>query len=204
MDVRIQRTFLIGILSYCLLPPLALAGNDEDYELGIEYFNNQELAEATVIFKKLALQNYLPAQARLGDLIDSAELHEMAVGWYIMAAFQGEASGAFGLGRAYAYGSGINKDPAQALYWIKFAADKENLDAMRMIEQAYRMGEASGLAVQVDLKQAEYWNAKRTPLEKARIKELKAKQQAVLKKIYDEKQELKKEIQEAEKARKSR
>jgi len=204
MDARLLRTFFIGILSFCLLPPLALAGDAEDYERGIEHINNQELNDATIIFKKLALQNYIPAQARLGDILDSAELHEMAVGWYIMAAFQGEATGAFGLGRAYVTGLGIKKDPAQALYWYKFAADKDDLNAIKVMENAYRVGEKSGLATPVDLKQAEYWKAKKEPLEKANIEEVKAKQQAVLKAIYEKNRALEKEIEEAKKAKKSR
>jgi len=204
MDVILKRTFIIGVLSFCLLPPLAIAGDAEDYERGMEHFNNQELSDATVIFKKLALQNYTPAQARLGDLFDSAELHELAVGWYIMAAFQGEATGAFGLGRAYETGLGINKDPAQALYWYKFAADKDDLNAIKVMEKAYRVGEKSGLAVPVDLKQADYWKDKKDPLEKANFEKIKEKQQAALKAIYEKNKALQKEIEETRKANKSR
>ena len=165
-----------------------------------EHYDNQEMMDAAVLYKKLALQNYLPALARMGDIEDYTDNHESAVGWYIMAAFQGNPEGAVGLARAYASGYGIAKDPNQALYWYKFAADKGELNGIKAMEWAYQVGEErSGMAVKVDLKQSEYWKAKRLPLEEERNKQIKEKQQAKLKEIYEKQQSLKQEMDQAAK-----
>jgi TPR repeat protein len=202
MNAKIKRTFRIGMIAFFLSSSFALADNAEDFERANQYYFNQEMVDAEKIYKKLAMQNYLPAQARLGDIFDYTESHELAVGWYIMAAFQGNTAGAFGLGKAYLNGFGIKKDPDQALYWNKLAADKDYLDAIKVMEIAYRVGESSGLPVKVDLKQAEYWKAKKIPLEEARTKEDERKLQDALNKLYEEQQKLKKDIEEA--AKKSR
>jgi len=195
----LKRTFRLGILAFCLSSSLALADFAEDFKRANDLYDYQEMTDAALIFKKLALQNYLPAQARLGDLYDYTEAHEMAVGWYIMAAFQGNARGAYGLGRAYLTGLGIKKDPEQALFWYKFSADKDDLNAINVMENAYRTGDKSGLPVKVDLKQADSWKAKGTPLEEAKKKADEKNRQAILKEMYEKQQVLKKDIEEATK-----
>jgi TPR repeat protein len=157
------------------------------------------MTDAIVIFQKLALQNYPPAQAALGDIMDYTLDHEVAAGWYIMAAFQGNAHGAFGLARSYQEGLGINKDPDQAFYWYKFAADKDNLNAIKLLMGAYQQGAVSGISVPVDLKQAEYWTAKSIPLEAARAKKYKESEVSVKKKYEDEAAAAKKVDEEAAK-----
>jgi TPR repeat protein len=199
MNAMLKRTLRCGILAFCLSSSLALADTAEDFKRANDLYDNQEMTDAAEIYRKLALQNYLPAQARLGDLFDYTEAHEMAVGWYIMAAFQGNSRGAYGLGRAYLTGLGIKKDPEQALYWYKFSADKDNLNAINVMENAYRTGDKSGLPVKVDLKQADSWKAKGAPLEEAKKKEEKIREQAILKEMYEKQQALKKQINEATK-----
>ena len=199
MNAMLKRTFRLGILAFCLSSSLVLADSAEDFKRANDLYDNQDMTDAALIFKKLALQNYLPAQARLGDLFDYTEAHEMAVGWYIMAAFQGNARGAYGLGRAYLTGLGIKKDPEQALFWYKFSADKDDLNAINVMENAYRTGDKSGLPVKVDLKQADSWKAKGTPLEEAKKKADEKNRQAILKEMYEKQQVLKKDIEEATK-----
>ncbi len=188
MDAIHKQTFLTCILAFSLLSTAALADNAEDMARANDFYDKQEMMDAAVIFKKLALQNYVPAQKRLGDLLDYTEAHEEAVGWYILAAFQGDAGGAYQLGKAYLTGIGIKKDTAQALYWFKFAADKDDLNAVKVMENAYRKGAASGLNVPEDPKQAEFWNAKKVPLEAADKKEWEDKL-AAARKILKEKAE---------------
>lgn len=202
MNARHQRTLRNGILAFCLLSSVALADNAEDMARANDFYDKQEMTNAAEIFKKLASQNYLPAQVRLGDLLDYSEIHEVAVGWYIMAAFQGNPEGAYGLGRAYNTGLGIKKDPDQALYWYKFAADKDNLNAVMVLEKAYLKGDAAGLSVPVDLKQAEYWKAKRIILDAAHTKEFEEKLAAEKKKREEKAAGIKKADEEA--AKKSR
>jgi len=170
MEARHKRTFRIGILAFCISSSLALADTAEEMARADAHYNNMEMMDAAVIFKKLALQNYVPAQTRIGELLDYTESDEEAVGWYIMAAFQGDAEGAYFLGKMYLAGEGIKKDPNQALYWFKFAAEKNSLNGMKALESAYRNPANTGLPVTVDLKQAEYWKARMIPVEEARKK----------------------------------
>lgn len=202
MDARHERTFRIGILAFCLSSSVALADNAEEMARANDFYDKQEMTDAAVIFKKLALQNYLPAQTRLGDLLDYSGAFEVATGWYIMAAYQGDADGAYGLARMYISGEGIKKDPEQALYWYKFAADKDNLNAVKVLEKAYRTGDASGLPVPVDLKQAEYWKAKKIVLDAAVVKAWEEKVAAEKKKREGKAAAIKKADEEA--ANKSR
>ena len=195
MDARHKRTFLIGIWVLSLLSPAAQADDAEDMARANDYYDKQQMVDAIPIFMKLAEKNYLPAQPRLGDIMDYTEEDEQAVGWYIMAAFQGDAAGAYGLGRMYANGDGIKKDNGQALYWIKLAAGKDDLNAIKALELAYRTGVSSGLQVAVDLKQAQFWEAKRKPLEEAR-KKAEEEKIAAIRKVLEEKAAARKKADE--------
>jgi len=189
MDVIQKQGFQLGILAFCLLSTIALADTDEDMARANEFYAQMELMDAAVLYKKLALKNHLPAQASLGELLDYTEDHVEAVGWYITAAFQGNAKGAYYLARAYQTGNGISKDPAQALYWYKFAANKDNLNAIKVLEKVYRSGEgASGLPVKVDIKQAEFWKSKKV-VQEAQMKKEYEDKQAAAKKALEEKAE---------------
>ncbi len=195
MDARHKRTFLTGIWVLSLLSPAAQADDAEDMARANDFYDKQQMVDAIPIFMKLAEKNYLPAQTRLGDIMDYTEEDEQAVGWYIMAAFQGDAAGAYGLGRMYANGDGIKRDNGQALYWIKLAAGKDDLNAIKALEAAYRTGTDSGLEVTIDLKQAQFWEAKRKPLEEAR-KKADEEKIAAIRKVLEEKAEARKKSDE--------
>ena len=106
--------------------------------------------------------NYLPAQVSVGQLEESAQFYLAAVGWYYMAASQGDAAGQYNLARMYLEGNGIDKDQAKALYWFKRSADKKFLPAVKILADGYRQG-LMGLSV--DKNQAAYWDAKAKRLE---------------------------------------
>lgn len=202
MDARYKRTFRIGILAFSLLSSGALADPAEELKRAIAFYEKQELVDAYTILRQLAEQNYVPAQARLGEILDDTEADEEAVGWYLMAAIQGDAVGANDLGKMYLRGEGIKKDPDQALYWFRFAAEKDDLNAIKVLENAYRIGAVSGLPVPVDLKQAQIWEAKKIPMEAAQKKADEEKMQAHLRKRYDKQEARKKaDMEAAEKAR---
>jgi TPR repeat protein len=188
------------MLAISLSSSVALANPAEDMERAKDFYSKQQLTDAAVIYKKLAFQNYLPAQAMLGELLNYTEAPVEATGWFIMAAFQGDPTGAYGLARSYAEGLGIKKDPEQALYWFKFAADKDNLASIIVLENAYRKGDT--LPVPVDLKQAEFWKSKRDPLEAAEKKAYEERLATVQKQIDEKKAATKKADEEA--AKKSR
>lgn len=197
MDARHKRIFLAGIWVLSLLSPAARADDAEDMARANDFYDKLQMVDAIPIFMKLAEKNYLPAQTRLGDIMDYTEEDEQAVGWYIMAAFQGDAAGAYGLGRMYANGDGIKRDNGQALYWIKLAAGKDDLNAIKALEAAYRTGADSGLEVAIDLKQAQFWEAKRKPLEEAYKKANEEKKAAIGKALVEKAEALRKSDKEA-------
>jgi TPR repeat protein len=86
------------------------------------------------------LQNHAKAQAQLGDLLRAADFEGEALAMYKKSAEQGEAAGEFGLGRAYADGAGVKKDPAAALEWYRKAEKKNYAPALDALARAYRTG----------------------------------------------------------------
>lgn len=164
MSSRYKRIFLsacvLGFWTTGLAFPSAWAGVDEDMSRAETLYDEHSLVDAIKIFRELAGQNYIPAQIRLGEILDYTEEDEEAVGWYITAAAQGDSAGASYLGGMYLAGEGIVKDEAQAFYWVKYAAEKGDMNAITTLASAYRKGSISGLPVQIDLVQAQFWEDK--------------------------------------------
>jgi len=166
MGARHGQLFWIGIWTLGLLSSAALADPAQDTARAEEAFSKGDLTQTIPLLKKAASAGYAPAQARLGEILDVSEFNEEAVTWFRKAADQGNAAGEFGLGRMYALGEGIEKDPKKALYWITLAAEKDYLQAIKLLAQAYRTGQ---LGLTVDPQQAQLWEAKARTLEKAAV-----------------------------------
>jgi len=164
MDAKHGQLFWIGIWTFGLLSSAALADPAQDMARAEEAFRAGDLTQTIPLLKKAASAGYAPAQVRLGEILDDSEFNEEAVTWFRKAADQGNAAGEFGLGRMYALGEGIEKDPKKALYWITLAAEKDYLLAINVLVQSYRKG---GLGLTVDLQQAQLWEARARTLEKA-------------------------------------
>jgi TPR repeat protein len=108
-----------------------------------------DLPGAMALLRKAADAQDPVAQARLGDLLRSAEFEAEAVVLYRKSAEQGEAAGEYGLGRAYADGAGVKKDPALALDLYRKAEQKNFAPALSALAKAYRTG-TLGLAADVE------------------------------------------------------
>lgn len=153
---RLAQSFAIGILM-CFLASISHADALADMALGEDALNQEDLPAAIKYFKRSAEQNHTPAQVALGEIMHSTLENEEAVGWFLMAAYQGDAAGAYDLGQMYVVGEGIEKSPAKALYWIKHAAEKNYLPAVEVMAVVYRQGD---LGLAPDLEQAKIWEAK--------------------------------------------
>lgn len=121
--------------------------------------NDEDLVAAIKLFHQAAELNYIPAQVTMGELAESSQFYEESVGWFLMAAMQGDAAGQYNLARMYGTGLGIEKDHAKALYWMRRSAAKDYLPAASVIATSYRAGGFSGL-IKIDLDQAKLWDAK--------------------------------------------
>lgn len=157
MSKRLSQSFGIGILALIVLSPVAIADPAGDVVRAKEALKREDITEAAKIFRQAAEQNYAPAQVELGQLMHTTEENEEAVGWFLMAAYQGDAAGAYNLGQMYLVGDGVEKNSEKALYWTKHAAEKNYLPAVEVLANAYRKG-SLGLAIDID--QANVWESK--------------------------------------------
>lgn len=161
MRIKQNQSFGVGILALIVWSSAACADPAGDVALGRKALVREDLPEAVKLFRKAAEQNYLPAQVELGDLQHSQQELEEAFGWYMTAAYQGDAAAAFDMGQMYAIGEGVEKNLEKAQYWIKVAAGKNFLSAQEVLVTAYKTGE---LGLAIDPEQAKHWESKVTAL----------------------------------------
>lgn len=164
-----KLVFQLPIVARCVLSLAALcavgtglqAGPVEDAESSIR---GGDVFTAMSLLRKAADQNHAGAQARLGDLLRAAEMNSDALALYRLSAEQGEAAGEFGLGRMYADGLGVPRNPALALEWYRKAAKKNHWPALDALARAHRAGD---LGLAKDVAQAEALDAQVRTLQTA-------------------------------------
>lgn len=144
------------------------AGPAEDVKEAETAYMAGDLPAALSLLRQAADRDYPPAQARLGDLLRIAGYEAEAVEVYKKAAAKGDPAGEVGLGRAYADGAGIAKDPAKALELYRKAKDKNHGPAFDMLARAYRTGT---LGLPKDLAQAKAYEEKAAELAKKTVAE---------------------------------
>jgi TPR repeat protein len=143
------------------------AGPAEDIAKADAALAEGDLPTGMSLLRKAANQNDAKAQARLGDLLRAAEFDAQAVEMYRKSADQGEAAGEFGLGRSYADGVGVKKDPAAALEWYRKAEQKNYAPALDALARAYRTG---SLGLPRDLEHARTYDDRARVLTQAAAK----------------------------------
>lgn len=204
MRAKHHWSYWFGMLVFALLPSIALAeatpaapSTPPDAEkieaVAEKAYDAEDLDIAMPLFIKAAELNSLRAQVFLGEMMEASQVYEAAVGWYLTAAMQGDPAAQYDLARMYLAGTGIEKDQAKALYWMKHSADKKHLPAVKIMANAYRVGL---LGLQVDPDQAASWDAKATRLEAIQRKETDEKLKAFIaeqKKLQEEAAAAKKE-----------
>jgi|GEM_PF-1472592 len=141
----------------CMGTAPAAAGPAEDTAQAEKEFARGNLLVSMELWRKSAQAGHAPAQARLGDILDTAEEDAEAVEWYRKAAAQGDAAGEYGLGQMYAKGEGVAKDLDQARSYTLKAAGKNHAPAMLQALEIYRVGALGGT---VDKEQAAAWEAR--------------------------------------------
>lgn len=183
----------------------------EMFERAQKAMDRADINDALFLLRAAAWENYTPAQVRLGEYFDYAEFDEDAVGWFLMAAFQGNVSGAFGLAKMYATGEGIDKREDKALFWYRFAAERNHLSSVKVLASAYKDGL---LGVKKDPNEAQKWEDKIPRLMAIQKKEEQRKNEEFVQKVKDGRDKRKAareeaakkhlELQEAEKSKKEK
>ncbi len=157
MDTKLSQSFCVATLMLFTLTPIAFADALQDMARGDQAMKGEDISEATKFYRLAAEQNYGPAQVAMGELMHSTLENEEAVGWFLMAAYQGDPVGSYDLGQMYVVGEGVEQNSEKALYWIKHAAEKNYIPAIEVMADAYRKGD---LGLPLDIDQAKIWEAK--------------------------------------------
>lgn len=208
MRIENVGSLRIGILllGLSLSSQVTFATPEEDFASAEKSFNEEDVKEATRFLRLSADQNYFPAQLRLGELMNGAEDHEEAFGWFLTAAFQGDAAGQYNVGQMYGMGTGVQQSPEKALYWTKKSAEQDYLASVQLLATAYgvitddkggKLDVKNMFGLEPNKEQADFWSAKLPKLQEAQAKAdrkaavARAKKQAEeLKKLKEAKEKL--------------
>ena len=117
----------------------------EMYEKGQGALKN--ITNAVEWYRRAAMQEHAPAQARLGSIL-AVELQGEGLAkhagegleWVRKAADQGNVYGQHQLGSFYYLGSGVTQDFAEAAKWYLKAANQEYYYAQHLIAEMYLLG----------------------------------------------------------------
>jgi TPR repeat protein len=123
-----------------LLPLTCLHAAPADVAEADALMRQGDVPAAMALLRKAADADDAVAQARLGDLLRAAEYEAEAVVLYRKSADRGEPAGEYGLGRAYADGAGVRKDPVAAVELYRKAEQKNYAPAVSALARAYRSG----------------------------------------------------------------
>jgi len=171
MSARQVQSFWVGIIvavnllySVAQADPAASTAADPEKLIAQaqQALDREELDTAVKLYQQAAELNSTTAQVYMGEFANSAQFYEEAVGWFLMAASQGNPAAQFDLAQMYVAGTGIEKDDAKALYWFRRSADKNYLPSVKVVSNAYRLGQ---YGLKVDLDKAKSWDAKASRLE---------------------------------------
>ena len=110
-------------------------------EEGIREYEQGNLIDAMALLNQSAEQGYLPAQVRLGYILDQAEENEAAVEWFRSAADANDPAAQLGLAKMYAKGEGLEKNNELAVQWLRRAVAQDYPPAMSIYAYALERGE---------------------------------------------------------------
>ena len=112
---------------------------EDAFQKGIEFFNQENYAEAVKWYRKAADQGYAAAQYDLGFSynlgLGVSQDYTEAVKWYRKAAEQGFADAQYNLGCCYGLGQGVPQDYAEAVKWFRKAAEQGHGSAIEVLKK---------------------------------------------------------------------
>lgn len=157
---------------------------EEEMALAEKLFSEEDIKGAAFRLRAAAEHNYLPAQVRMGEFMHGSDDDEEAFGWFLTAAYQGDAVGQYNLAQMYANGIGIEQNSEKGLYWLKKAAEQNNFLAVQVFASLYKgkldkdtgniVEVKNGFGIKPDKEQADIWGAKLPELEKIDARKRKA------------------------------
>ncbi len=130
------------------------------FEEARDAYHRGDYAAALKVFRELAAQGNVDAQAALGQMYMAGagvpQDPKQGFDWYRKAADQGFAPAELNVGVSYEKGLGVKKDLAEAARWYRKAAERGLPAAQKFLGDMY----AKGMGVPKDRKEAEEWYRK--------------------------------------------
>ena len=111
--------------------------DDEAYTRAVQYLDEKNYSQAIDIFRKLANNDYAPAQDKLAWMYQNGwgveQSYSQAVSWFRKAAEQGNTEAMASMGLMYYRGWGVERDYDTSLEWYGKAARQGSEVAQRRI-----------------------------------------------------------------------
>lgn len=123
-------------------PCIAFADAETDYKAGLDAYRVNDIAGSMPPLKRAADAGHAAAQALYGEILDSAELDDLAAEYLHKAASQQNPEGMYGLAKMYMTGEAAAPDPDAAGRLLRAAAAADNRSAIIALAGAYVRGDA--------------------------------------------------------------
>ena len=141
--------------------------SEENYEIGLKYYNQNNLSEAISYFEKSCKEiDNIKASKKLCEIYlqylndkDDTKREEYSKLFYKNAkctADEGDAEGEYYLGNCYYNGEGVEKDEVKAFEWYKKAAEQGYVEAQFKLGVCYD----NGIGIERDKRKAFEWYEK--------------------------------------------
>ncbi|MBR3451266.1 MAG: SEL1-like repeat protein [Muribaculaceae bacterium] len=131
--------------------------SEEQYQIGKEYYEQQDYDEAIKWFRKAAERGDAKGQNGLGIMYENGQGvpqdYAEAIKWYRKAAEQGDANGQNNLGAMCENGRGVPQDYTEAVRWYRKAAEQGDANGQNSLGIMY----ADGQGVPQDYAEAIKW-----------------------------------------------
>ncbi len=118
--------------------------SEEQYQIGKEYYEQQDYDEAIKWFRKAAERGDAKGQNVLGVMYENGQGvpqdYAEAIKWFRKAAEQGDANGQNNLGIMYENGHGVPEDYAEAVRWYRKAAEQGDANGQLFLGTMYDDG----------------------------------------------------------------
>ena len=135
---------IIALVACILLPASALAGDDADYETGLNAYKQGHYKTAKDIWQAVAGKGHAGAQFYLGVIYDKGEGVPQdsaeAAEWFQKAAKQGHPEAQFHLGVRHDKGEGVLQNYIKAAKLFRRAAEQGHAEAQLSLGWMYYNG----------------------------------------------------------------
>lgn len=148
----------IFLIIFSLILSTSSFAQDNDYNLGVEYYRSGDYKKAFSCYLRSANRGNKDAQLNVGNMYYDGEgvssNYVKAFEWWLKAANKGDAVAQFNLGTLYENGEGVSQDYLKAFAWYLKSANQGNVDAQFNLGSMYYNG--NGIAMNYN-KAFEWW-----------------------------------------------